>query len=309
MTGSDVRRGGSPSPARGARRSLRLSTVLLALGALTWTTSGSLHAQLPNRADGSGSGWIGISFATSTRGAGSAASRPVRVLSVSEGSPAQEAGLRPGDRIVRIDEERATPTLLRTRAAHLRPGDRLRLIVERAGEEVEAEVVAARRPASPPVPMIPPEVSRALDSLRADLFRRIDSLRERRQAVRSGRIEVGDRIRGFVIRPDERPPRALLPYLFGRDHVAGARLTPLNPGLARYFSTETGVLVTSVVDGTPAAEAGLRPGDILLVVSGRRVESLEDVRAALTTAPSGGVLRVLRHGKTLELTLAGPGPD
>ena len=97
----------------------------------------------------------------------------------------------------------------------------------------------------------------------------------------------------------------MTPYIAGRDRVAGARVTPLNPGLSEYFGTARGVLVVEVATGTPAEEAGLRPGDVLLRVGGAEVNDLEALRRAVGAAPGSQpiALVVLRKGVRLPLSL------
>lgn len=67
-----------------------------------------------------------------------------------------------------------------------------------------------------------------------------------------------------------------------------------------------------VVEGSPAAEAGLRPGDRVVAIDGRRVPNFETVRDVITS--NGGetlTLRVERDGERLQLpvTLATRDPD
>jgi hypothetical protein len=98
--------------------------------------------------------------------------------------------------------------------------------------------------------------------------------------------------------------RPLTPYIAGWDRVAGARLTPLNAGLAEYFGTPRGVLVVEVAEGTPAAEAGLRAGDVLLKVGGVEVDDLDPLRRAIAGAREEQVpITVWRKGRRAELKL------
>jgi hypothetical protein len=103
------------------------------------------------------------------------------------------------------------------------------------------------------------------------------------------------------------PPRvrAVSPYLFGERFVAGAELTDLNPQLAEYFSVSEGVLVTEVVPGSPAYEAGLKGGDVIIRVGDTEVDSVSALRRALSQAGKSGPSSITVAGRdgirTIEL--------
>jgi len=66
------------------------------------------------------------------------------VVRVWEGSPAAKAGLRPGDRIVKVDgEEIGSPEDLRATVLRHKPGDKVELVVLREGEQEEIEAKLA----------------------------------------------------------------------------------------------------------------------------------------------------------------------
>lgn len=90
----------------------------------------------------------------------------------------------------------------------------------------------------------------------------------------------------------------------GMRAVAGAELSPLNPELAQYFGATEGVLVLNAREGTPAARAGLRAGDVIVQIDGHDVDSIADVRRTIDDAHGGTVrLRVLRRGENVDITL------
>jgi Do/DeqQ family serine protease len=66
-----------------------------------------------------------------------------------------------------------------------------------------------------------------------------------------------------------------------------------------------GALVASVVEGGPAAEAGLKRGDIIVAVDGVEVDDSGGVGFRLGVKPLGGEakLSVIRSGKTVDLSL------
>jgi S1-C subfamily serine protease len=89
--------------------------------------------------------------------------------------------------------------------------------------------------------------------------------------------------------------------------VMGAGIRAIDPALAERLDHPAGkgVFIEAVVPGSPAAEAGLRPGDIILKVDGRRVRIPRQVAAKLTEAGNGETARlgVLRDGRRRNLTL------
>ena len=71
----------------------------------------------------------------------------------------------------------------------------------------------------------------------------------------------------------------MTPYIVGRDRVAGARLTRPNAVPEQYPGRARGLRVVEVAPGTPAADSGLRPGDVLLRVGAVEVDGLSALRA------------------------------
>ena len=94
----------------------------------------------------------------------------------------------------------------------------------------------------------------------------------------------------------------------GRNPLDGATVTDLSPAVAEQlgldaFTAKRGVLITKVVPGL-AASVGLRPGDIILGIDGRPVETVQALRAVLNAAPGPGWrLTIQRGGQRIEATL------
>ena len=63
--------------------------------------------------------------------------------------------------------------------------------------------------------------------------------------------------------------------------------------------------VLEVVPGTPAARAGLLPGDVFLSINGRRVATYRDVQRLTADSPPGKPLEIelLRDGRRIKVTL------
>jgi serine protease Do len=87
----------------------------------------------------------------------------------------------------------------------------------------------------------------------------------------------------------------------------GVSIQPLTPELATSFglADTQGALVSSVTDGSPAARAGLRRGDIITRYDGRPVSRWSDLPRAVAETPIGRQLplEVLRDGKRLTLSV------
>lgn len=92
----------------------------------------------------------------------------------------------------------------------------------------------------------------------------------------------------------------------GSRAVAGAEFAELNPDLARYFrGASEGLLVLQVVHGTPAARAGLRPGDVVVTGNGEVLSTVEKLRSLIALRADRPVtLEVVRNGRSRTLTLA-----
>jgi len=80
---------------------------------------------------------------------------------------------------------------------------------------------------------------------------------------------------------------------------------PLPPRLAAELGRTAGVEVVEVVEGSPAAAAGLRPEDLIVAVDDREVTQVEDVQRLMIGDRIGATvaLDVLRQGRRLTLRL------
>jgi S1-C subfamily serine protease len=78
---------------------------------------------------------------------------------------------------------------------------------------------------------------------------------------------------------------------------------PLPPRLARKLGREQGIEVVEVVDGSPAARAGLRPEDLIHDVDGVPVTDAGDLQRLMTGELIGRTIRVgvVRGELTLDL--------
>jgi serine protease Do len=82
----------------------------------------------------------------------------------------------------------------------------------------------------------------------------------------------------------------------------GMTVQELTPEIGRSLgvSESKGLIVTDVEDGTPAEEAGIRRGDIIIELNQKKVETLRDYRAALGKVGSTeSLLLLVRRGSNV----------
>ena len=101
---------------------------------------------------------------------------------------------------------------------------------------------------------------------------------------------------------------------FGQVHQAfiGAATSTLTPEESRRLgmSVPRGALVTRVFEGSPAARAGIRPGDVIVGAEGSPVESREAFTTLTSTASGGSAiqLRIVRGDETMNVRVVATDP-
>jgi membrane-associated protease RseP (regulator of RpoE activity) len=96
-----------------------------------------------------GPGWLGVSYDVQWLQQGDRCEPRVLVERVLHGSPAERAGLRPGDVILTLNGQPAPGARLVELARRLAPGDSVRLRFRRDGRTRDVTAVADRRPTQP----------------------------------------------------------------------------------------------------------------------------------------------------------------
>jgi serine protease Do len=78
-----------------------------------------------------------------------------------------------------------------------------------------------------------------------------------------------------------------------------------NPAIARVYGSGSGVTVSSVVPGSPADQAGMKVGDTIVSVDGKKVAKGDELVADIAARKPGSkvVLGFLRNGKSQEATV------
>lgn len=149
-------------------------------------------------------GWIGVSFDIRTTGDGNSVRSSAVVTDVLPGSPAEVAGLRPGDLLVSINDRPWTTEIGRV-TREIRAGDEVALVVVREGRRQELRLRAAARP----VPVAPEPASWTFvlrsDSTVERMVKAMDSLRLRITTDPEIRIHLAhaEAVRDSVLRAVE----------------------------------------------------------------------------------------------------------
>jgi serine protease DegQ len=89
----------------------------------------------------------------------------------------------------------------------------------------------------------------------------------------------------------------------------GIRYGTLTPQIAQQYSIQSdhGLVVLQVQQGTPAAQAGLKPGDVILTVDGQTMNQVEDLIAVLHQHSPGDTIPIVierdNQQQTINVTL------
>jgi serine protease Do len=79
----------------------------------------------------------------------------------------------------------------------------------------------------------------------------------------------------------------------------------LPPAVAHVYGFKSGVLVSSVTPGAPAAKAGLKAGDIIVTIDGQPIKDGDDLVNNISARHPGSTVRIgyMRNGERLEATV------
>ena len=208
--------------------------------------------------------------------------RGVGVTEVLKDSPAEKAGLRKDDVILRFDGESVTSVRKLTRLVNESSADQnVRLTISRGGSEQELSATLSKR---------------KMDNVFSGSFPRVL------------RRDNEDDVRVF---PNGNWPESIgggdgpLVWMLGANRRIGVSTQSLSKQLADYFGVKDGgVLITSVSDNSPAAKAGLKAGDVITAIDGEKVTSPGDITRVLGKKETGDVsLTVVRDKNARTVTV------
>lgn len=121
-----------------------------------------------------------------------------------------------------------------------------------------------------------------------------------------GSIGIGFAIPSNMVRAFVDAAKAGLSF-FERPYV-GAEFERVTPQISESLGMEkpTGALVSSVEEAGPAAKAGLKPGDVVLSLNGKPIESIEalDYRMATLSIGTNASFAVLTKGQQATMDIA-----
>ena len=115
---------------------------------------------------------------------------------------------------------------------------------------------------------------------------------------RTGQVRV---VSATVAAPPEEPARQLTP-LSGHHPLSGVTVGNLNPAFADelgFDGTQRGVIVTTLERGGTADRLGIQPGDVLVSLNKRAIETVAQLKELLASTPSPWVVAVRRGDKIL----------
>jgi serine protease Do len=211
----------------------------------------------------------------------------VLIDQVAEDGPAAKAGLRAGDVIVELDGDRITGSGgLQRRLDRSHPDQTVAIGVLRKGQRQTVQVKLGAHPAgtsawsqlgelralpfveatpAPPAPPEPPEAPLAAIAPRS--------------------------LRGLL--------------RWDSSGTLGIRTQDLTGQLADYFQVSNGALVTWVTPKSAADKGGLKAGDVIVSLSGQRIQGEDDLRTMLSDLEEGASvpMTVSRRGTEMKLTV------
>ncbi|HUP88895.1 MAG TPA: PDZ domain-containing protein [Longimicrobiales bacterium] len=286
-------------------------------------------------------GYLGIRFRETTTIDNESRTDRVMIAEVSKDSPAEKAGLKSGDEVLRVNGLVASYNKFSALAQTLEEGDTVKLHVKRTGGERDFVVVAGKRPNDLFTYRLSTDtvrhlMRRYLDSARVHLdslhlpditiFKndsmfdvRVapwkmmnDSTRFKRDSMvmRLFREQSGDKFREMlpeVWGAEAGPGMIFRSYELGSRSIGGAELTEVDPAMIDILKTDRGLLTLRVAPETPASRAGLQPGDVIVKANARDVRTVDELRSYIRGNAEPVKLEVLRKGtrRTLELKTRG----
>jgi hypothetical protein len=230
---------------------------------------------------------------------------PPEVISVETGSPADRAGVHRGDRIVAMDgRDLVGRDVILSQL--LVPGRKLPLRLARDGKELNFVAQIGKRPEGfgdqctdldlallPPMKM--PGTGQAWSTGRSYTLARPALPPRAPSRVTTAPAPPEPPTTPMVWTMEAPPPVVIAGY---SSLLAGAQLTTLTDDFKDLTGADAGVMVQRVVPESPAANAGLRGGDVIIEAGDRPVTSARLLQRLISDTEEHTLkLKVVRKGK------------
>ncbi|MFL6353029.1 MAG: PDZ domain-containing protein [Bryobacteraceae bacterium] len=207
--------------------------------------------------------------------------RGVEVLRAEQGSPAEKAGIKPGDILLSYNGENILSAQQLGRLVRETPqGRKVKVQLWRDRTVQTLTVITERRES-----------------------RDFDMDAELRRFYVPGQDETFSRLRARLL---NMAPEIPSPMLMWTIPSLGIECEPVDAQLAEYFGANRGMLVRSVAKGSPAEKAGLKAGDVLTSIGDRPIANAHDVTSFLRGHRQQGTptsVVVMRQRKQVSLNV------
>lgn len=278
---------------RTLRTAIAAAMMLAAVGLAPKKVHGAAAAGHGAASRERGRAYLGIEFHDTTEEQIAAfhltGPRGAEIAMVDHDGPAGEAGLQPHDIVLQIDGQNvdAAETLSR-KIRESAPGKIVSLSILRLGHTMTLTAKLADSRAMQKAWSKQPPVSEAQANDEA-----MDNILVQRYGP---------------AQPQKLPPHgtSFIGTMLRTSPYTGASLETMGPQLAGFFGVppKTGLLVHDVEGNSPAAQAGLRAGDVVLRMDGKPVATTSDWTRHLRTIKGLAVLlTVLRDHHEITLTM------
>jgi serine protease Do len=231
----------------------------------------------------------------------------VEVTHVGDDSPAAKAGLKEGDVVLEFNGQRVEGVEQFVRLVReTPPGRTVKLLINRDGNTQTVSATVGDHKAFPP--HMDPKFAEDLAKMGEEMKREFGDGSKFQQEMQN---EFGpdskfrqDMERQFG--PDSQFRRDMqkfkedmknMHWEFGVQDMAegpagrgprlGIETEPMGSQLAEFFGVKQGVLVRSVAEGSPAAKAGIKAGDVIVRVGGAEVASAGQITKLLRETEAG----------------------
>jgi len=216
-------------------------------------------------------GWLGVSIGEDEKG-------NVGLIEVEKDSPADKAGLEEGDIISEFDGKSVKSSeMLVTEVRKRKPGDTISLKIEREDKSQRIKVTLGEYTEQ--------DIMKEFEAKFPALFRIPESFPPEKGVPRVFRFPEEGRMSGVKVAPWA--PLASRKFI-------GIYLDDINADLSAFFGYKDGtaILINRIEEGTPAEEAGLKVGDLIIKADGKRIQSREVLVELIQGKEKGSILRL-----------------